>query len=508
MSRRLVFGRLLIALVVVTSMVAVPIAPAAADSVTDECTELDEFVHVLTIGQVNKDSCDPSKQSATIQKMQENETLEDKIAIYQSATELQESGESFNTVLSNYGQDTTTIAWGKGEAAAINAVENNSDLQATQAAANDSIEEYYSIKQQNFLNNWNSQAQDWKYLIERSDVNGDIPDQFVAPRYYDQTDPWRYVDVENHTATLANGTTVEMKRFALEFRDQSEGSWYGTYYIDPVSGPTSAPSGAGIGERAGDQSDGLVVQSFNQYPEMNPALDIGSWESQWSSLQSRSTDLKSNIQSYVENLYYDYREDDLGLGSENKTANYISPSTLAQEFSLNYNASQSEAYAWAYAAQAGYQTPNLNQTSGMTITYNSTTYDGILFADSNPNNNSWVAGYSYNSSDISGDERFITDTGQVLTLNGSFTINEIRSSDGGTINETTVQQYYYKTSNTSEFEDLQQRLQDLSLQIEEYENSPGAGSGGGIGFGPGALGGREVLIILLVAVLAGTALAN
>jgi hypothetical protein len=155
MSRRLVFGRLLIALVVVTSMVAVPIAPAAADSVTDECTELDEFVHVLTIGQVNKDSCDPSKQSATIQKMQENETLEDKIAIYQSATELQESGESFNTVLSNYGQDTTTIAWGKGEAAAINAVENNSDLQATQAAANDSIEEYYSIKQQNFLNNWN-----------------------------------------------------------------------------------------------------------------------------------------------------------------------------------------------------------------------------------------------------------------------------------------------------------------------------------------------------------------
>jgi len=44
---------------------------------------------------------------------------------------------------------------------------------------------------------------------------------------------------------------------------------------------------------------------------------------------------------------------------------------------------------------------------------------------------------------------------------------------------------------------LQDKLEELRLEIEEYENAPAAG-GGDWNLGIGALGGREVLILAVL----------
>jgi hypothetical protein len=145
----------------------------------------------------------------------------------------------------------------------------------------------------------------------------------------------------------------------------------------------------------------------------------------------------------------------------------------------------------------GLDTPNLNQSGTMDVTYQNQQYTGMLMARNAPNG-SWQAGTSYNTSNIEGPVFIATTDGKYVEFaeGETFRVNNIRAKDGSDISNVSTTKYAYQTSNVSELQEMQSRLTALKEEIEEREPTGGGGGFGGFG------GSQSIAVVAAVAAAA------
>lgn len=121
---------------------------------------------------------------------------------------------------------------------------------------------------------------------------------------------------------------------------------------------------------------------------------------------------EDNLAALTQQVHDKYTAGSLSL------ANYTNPTTLMNQYATKYNGSGYYVDAEATAAAAGFATPNLNQTSTITVSAGGNTYTGALLSQHALLSGSWTVGATYNASQMSGLQEIATMKGRFKTLTG------------------------------------------------------------------------------------------
>jgi len=496
------------ALLVCLSLIGGGVAPSPVGTVagqsadTEQCSTWDSLLYDLTtVGNINTDDENPC--SAEYQRQQladewnESDANETRTQIHSQAGQLGASNKQFLTAVGNSLLESETIAFSKGEAAAVEVLANGGTVSEAQAAANESIEEYYAVKQYNLLDRWNVNAETVHTLSDRANETTGVERDFISPAsetsfngydLYDGTeynDPTYVVGTDERSVQIVNGSTVlvtELNTTSSVGVTEETPSWFGnridedeSQNIEEHMNRTAAWS---IKVNANHVQGGHVirVKPTTELSSKTP-IDYREFWSTWTEVESESEATKQEAAVYI--------NQSLGPAVDNGELNatdYISPSTLAQEYATSYLNSTSYVDATALAAYSGMSTPDLNNTASMTVTHDGTTYQGLLLSQNAPDAG-WESGENYDPALISGVQLFAVagDNGRIVELDGQFTIEEISGPSGDPISTADTVEVTYETANTSEdYAELQQQIRTLNEQIEEQKaQATSGGTDGG-----------------------------
>jgi hypothetical protein len=492
---------------------AVAPAMAAPDdgAFGDECgrtfTEL--TADVLT-GQFDK------SEKCEAQELAGDVTLGEQEASARALTDLRKAT---TTTIRNRVEDSKTVARAKAKATAVEAFNNGSTLAEAKAQVNDSIGSYYATMQLNLWESHNTTVRqlDYNYAAYNSTSVGDFAMLYDEPPVLDGWEPPYPGDnadnadsltadgsgkirADTKTTELVNGTTVSTAAIAYI---QS-----GTIY--QYGHPANETMGAAYDSRkrmnlfqvkadhssdpttTGDVTNAWYVMSYQEYK----------WIAANDAIETAHSDVKTNANTYVENLYATYDN-----SSDLDVTEVLDPLTLAQEYNTDYNSTGY--YGWL-ASEIGLSGLEGDVNSSFEITYtprenhtptslgldgNETTYafidgesanmSGTLFTEWSPakTSGSFVSGETYNTSSTSKSVLFVeqvdSNSSRIVELNGTFTIDSLTDvKSGDAVNETTLDQENYQTFNASstkaEMEDLKQYRENI---LESYETTSSGGGG-------------------------------
>lgn len=449
-----------------------------------DCSKLDEFIYTLSIGLIKND-CDPSKLAAQMEEIQEIEGEQTEIDLYNGLYSQHTQSESWAATSGNALENKRTVAWSKAEAAAIEAMENGSTRSEAEAAATEAVQDYYSIQQRNLLASWNSYASSVLYVVNAQENESEVGEIVQTEEYLGASVD--EISAENKSLGLVNGTAVTVQ--GVNVYGEATDSTYGdvTFYADGLE-VGSGYDGlevllAGPQEGYSDQDIWTIAQNDGD----NATYNV-SYPEQWVAINNQSSQMAANVGQYVDAVYEANASGDLN-------ASYVSASTMAQEYSTQYNETGYYAYAVSALASSGTAAPGLNGTGLMEVHYDGATFEGMVMSQEPPASGSWETGESYNPSNISGLQYIITTDGEQIDLDGPFSIGEMTNADGDTINETTVQRYSYETANSSDYVELSEDLAEVRSYMERQESNVGGGGGGGLpDLGFGGLGVPVILV--------------
>lgn len=472
----------LLAFVLVTTAIAGPmtgtVAAQAAD--TEECGTWDALLYdAFSIGDINlggdeeENPCSAEYQvNQVTEEFNETDAAQTRVAIHARAGQLAATNEQLFTVQQNYLKDTETIAFSEGEAAAIEVLSNGGTISEAQQAANESIEDYYAVKQINLIDRWNVNVQTAHTLADRANNTTGVNSDFV---HHNEPGNLLVSGVDSRSLSLVNGSNTLMDQFHVRLEYDSQTN---TPYVDFLSREAEVDTATRfinqISVRPTDDLTSKEVVVFDDF------------SNEWNSIKNKSEGAKQEVSVYI--------NDSLGPAVESGEYNatsYASASTLAREYAQEYNGSESYVQATALAASHGFSTPDLENTAHMTISHDGETYTGLLLSQEAPSSG-WESNQVYDPALLSGIQLFaVSDAGAnetgVVELDGSFSVESIQGTDGEQLEQANSTQIVYKTSNESaDYSELQQTIRNLSAQIEQRENTIGGGGDGGGGGGGGS----------------------
>ena len=506
------------ALLLVVSVIGGGFAPAASPVGTVEAQAGDgsggacgagEWFLTLVTGTLLTTNCSTAEDVA--EEWNETDAIETRNQIHSQAGQLAAGNEQLLTAQSNILTDSNTIAFSKGEGAAVETLANGGTLTEAKEAANQSIEDYYTVKQRNLVDRWNVAIETAITLQNRSETTSGVNNDFVTfggPSDFKGSETSGF----GITATKLNGTTsssVAMVNGTNVLVKSPE-----LYYNVDNGGWTGSDSGwFDNGELRTTPSDfDVIVKRLAVRPtENHTGTTLASfpafWEA-WSGTENTAEKTKEEVSVYI--------EESLGPAVENGTisaTNYVSPATLAQEYAQEYGNGTSYIRATAIAAYSGMDAPDLNQTGSMTVTHDGTTYEGLLLSQQAPSGG-WQSGEQYDPALLSGLQMFAVagENSSVVELDGPFTVDSIQGTDGEEIQQATTFNVTYETSNASaNYTELQQEIRALNEQIQERQaQATGGGSDVQSGTNPldalasflGMSAGAAVVVVIGAALLA------
>jgi hypothetical protein len=241
-----------------------------------------------------------------------------------------------------------------------------------------------------------------------------------------------------------------------------------------------------------DGSDDEVIVNFDDY------------EQHFDEMQNTSEQVVANFKPYAN------KSIDAWQNGTFDPEDYLSPSTLMQEYTTQFEDTGYWTYAVTALSSAGLQAPSLNNTSHMVVRYDSAVndsrdgqYKGLLMSqngptypsDSDKTDGRWYSGYNYSTSNINGSVLLVTWDGQQITLNGTFEIVEMYDRDGNEIASVDTREVNYETTNTTKLEEKLDKLANLRAELESLQlkllasDDGGSGDSGGLfdGLGLGGL---------------------
>lgn len=435
--------------------------------------------------------------SAGTQTDVENLTATD---AYANSLALKDSAESYTTSVSNYQEDSRTVAYSKAKIEMVNELNNGSSASVAKGAVNNTVEDYYSRQQAEIIKDWNAKVTQLSYLNNTS-VGMRAHFDSGSSEFQDpdiEFDPGYIVNF-----TLANNSVIEVKyigytgpgiRIAPVAATSAE-----TYYLADIE--TQDPS---------DSSWTAVIDSSNYgMVEQGGTFDSRTDRSYYGKLNilgapaTQSTQVKANMAPYVDEVYAQY-----AVGELNSTdLATIDPGVIGQEASTSLNSTGYYGHAAIMLASIG-AGGDVNVSHNLTVIgdTSNTTLDGTLFysGDDAPATG-WNTSQVYNMTNYNGTFYMAVakDDGNATIADledygEEFVINEATNTKTGeTVNTTKVETYTYDSTNASALEEELDRLRTLR---QEYENQLATGGGGGW-FGD--LGGTQIgIIIALVGVIA------
>ncbi|QLC34078.1 hypothetical protein EFA46_007625 [Halarchaeum sp. CBA1220] len=422
---------------------------------------------------------------STTQDVKEVASSEDnqtQLDIKNAALAQKASSETFNTVSSNYLNDTQSVAWSKAEIAIANAHANNSSLTTAKHAARDAIADYYSRYQANQIESWNASATSMVMLSKRATNETGVSDDTIFmstsfPEYDGSLGGYGYRFARSdQTVTLANGTTHGAVGITADGLSQNL---------------TVSANQSGSYRYVG-------VMPFNESREM--VLNGETYHDRWNRTEALAEQLQSEAGNYTERVYSAL--DNGTIESSQITSRTTKMFELAASSSTD---GEVDLYrSVALYASMGLATPSLDGLGTMEVSHDGTTDYGILLAERAPNG-TWRANTTYetppdaNTSAIGveGPVRLATTGGDVVTLSGEFEVGNITNTNGEQIANVSAERRSYQTANVSGLIAKMNETQQLIAQIESRQATGGSGNGSG-----SSSGGSGPLIIIGLAVVA------
>jgi len=426
-----------------------------------DCSELDEFFWVLSIGTVNADKCDSSHLSDSYQELEEAKENSTKTQIYNTGSQLKTTREAYLANQNNYLLDSGTVAMTKAESAAISAIDANKSRSEVKADAQEAVRNHYALMQMNLVDRFNTDILTIWTMKNTSNIAG-IENTFVDGDETQAGSSWVDASIIGQSQTqvsLVNGSTVLI--YGLDMRTENE---VGGTFTDTVIITNEEIDNTPLVDIEVEPISGETSYYVMDWSEMRNA---------YNDINSKSTQMEANAETYADGLYN---------ASQNETldaSDYISPSTLAEQYSTNFNDTGYYAYAVGYAGANGFAIPKINSTDLMTITTGSGTYNGLIMSQYAPDGGVWETGVTYNANNIQGKQLIATSDGELIELQDTFTIESMQDKDGNEVQTTEVRQIEYDVSNASEsYAELQENIRALQLEINSLDPM---GTGGDTG---------------------------
>ncbi|WP_336024769.1 hypothetical protein [Halobellus salinisoli] len=419
-----------------------------------------------------------------IEEMKESDGNQTKLDIYESVVAQQENSDHYITSTNNHLEDSESVAWMKMQVAVAEAYKNGSSESVARVKAKEAIDDYYSVRQENLVRQWNTHLANIEYLHETAENESAVPNDFIR-NYYPGDDRVYLPDFYNNSVTTLDGTEVNATEFRLEYPDETtKGAWVPT----GASGITQGD----FGDPYTEFDMVLWVEPPTESYEHKEAFAPWDYIGAWNEIETNSESLRDESETFVNATYSDFESGEINA------SDVISANTAMFEYGTEYDSNDSLYNTVGALSLMGFDTPNMSSSGTMDVAYNGSSYTGIVLAHEAPNG-SWNTNTTYDSANIEGPVFMATVEGKKIDFaeGENFTIEQMRNRDGQNTTTVDTTKYVYKTSNTSELLEMQQQLTDLRAEIEAREPDGGGGSDGS-GLGQNT--------IIAVAALAGAAL--
>jgi len=300
--------------------------------------------------------------------------------LYARSLELRDSNAGVAAVMNNRIQDSKNIAWIKGKAAAIEAMNEGKSSTEAETAALAANDEYYSTIQENLLNHWNSVVDRFEHYLtlaeEHSDTSGLelcglagltnlVEYRPVADSFY-TANGFKTGGYEEYT--LKDGRVMDV-RVLYTYGVNSTGSDEWWYHLTQDGGdPTNSTYAAIHNTNKGEVAD----------PDSGDRVNPVEWTIQlYNDADTEHSTMASNLSAFVTDAYAGLQSGDIS------TADMIDPVTLASEYSSSYDSTGYYGYAAAQLAMLGVPT-DLAANAVIRLESDEVTISGTLFVSDPP----------------------------------------------------------------------------------------------------------------------------
>ncbi|WP_052367958.1 hypothetical protein [Haloferax sp. ATB1] len=483
-----VMGKRVTTLALIGVLVTTSTASPAVAATGEDCTTLDGFIYdIFNFQPFDGNSDNPcSTQYQVDQAVQDLKDAQDnqtKVDLYNAALSQKATTDAGMAPFDNYLSDTQSVAWQKAQVAVAEAYQNNSTEAQAKQAASDAIADYYATKQKNLIESYNATVSSSETLWSTADTEGlHTTNQewvYIATTGKEAGDDLYYIRSLNHTSsvTLVNGDVRDSRYLYLY--DAA-----GDSYDIRVDGNSTNPSqngytGYGVGIQAPDSNyTDLEIWYFEDY------------HNRWDKIETQTASLQSEADNFVNATYSDFESGAID------PSDVISANTAMFEYATRTGNNSTLYSSTAALSLMGFDTPRLNSSGVMNVSYQNQTYQGLILARNAPGG-AWESNTTYNTANISGPVFMATVTGNKVDFanNTTFTIHEMTAKDGSNIQKQETTKYVYRTANTSELLEVQQSLLSLRSELEEREALIGSGGDAGV-----SISAENKALIALVAV--------
>jgi len=269
----------------------------------------------------------------------------------------------------------------KAKARIVEAINNGTtDTNTIQSEVNQTIEDYYSVREQNLISQYNSDMFQIEYAINTSLNDSGLNDRLVNLTTKENDNGMSQVEIlqlrswdpsssEDVNYTLVNGTKTTHRNIGAnigmynyyhdEWTGYARNGSYGLYnwtYYKSSSSTDWYNSSIRVKNVSGPDIDrnisGSVVMNFTAY------------EQALGDIENAATQVKSNYDtSFVSSVVTSYNKGELNLSE------LLTPEQLAQDWATSYNQTGESIYKWANLAALGLDSPDLANVSYMNISY-------------------------------------------------------------------------------------------------------------------------------------------
>ncbi|WP_191907463.1 hypothetical protein [Haloarcula sp. CBA1131] len=419
-----------------------------------------------------------------------------KLDIYQSAQNSKAQADNYQTTLENYLSDTKTQARIIGKNAYIKSLNKGSSKSAAKTASKQAVADYYAKKQVNLMNEYAVLAQNYDYLHgianNESSISSTLDsnqDTFVGTYHthpYGDGGQIEYQGLNSVSYTLTNGSshTYQAPKVFVDAGYDSGDNINPT--LTAHTAPNNVESSAGSG-RSSVHLESLMIRAPNDNYQNLKVVQWQEFNTLNSEIQSQNSQVQSDMDTLAENTYSAYQ------AGEINNSDLVDPYVLANQQSAG---DDFQGWTAAQLTLMGQNSPeNFDQIGSFNITTESgTQYEGVLFSQENPASGQFEANNTYNPNQIGGTQYVVT-SDRIVELESNFTVDDITTTDGQTVQNVTIQKTTYETSNVTE---LKQQYEDLAYkraQIEAREKALKQSAGGGL------LGGGSVPPVVALAVI-------
>lgn len=448
--------------------------PAGAVSTDEVCNYADMYLNFMTLGLAGVD-CSEEISSDEFEAMQSADANQTWMDYYVAWHSTENNVETIRNTVESYSQDTRTSAFIKAENETVDLIWKDADITTINNTAEAAVNDYYTASQEmRLLEAWNQQALDLEYMLERIKQENEITDEDLFGG--ETTNNGGYnafdeVNIQTYNHTLMNGTNVTAYRYELVMEDRDDTGYHARTYLEFDNRYNTKNTGMNVWMEP-PPSSGMERYYFD-HSDYTDLWDR--WQVPQGEVDANRVMIVDNAKAWAKTL------NDAEAAGTVDVSNYVSPYLMAQEWSTDYNTTGYWSYAVAKMAAAGWETPNLNDTSHIDVIYGDEFYQGMLFSSNPPENNTWENKATYNASNMTGKVLFVDESGNITELTGEFTIDDMQNKDGNTVDNTTTVEYVYESTNTTEFEAMQEQVLNLTQEIEDLEEQIGTDASGGGG---------------------------